>query len=181
MMIIIVIINSSSSNSNGDSNSNSNSTTTTTPPDQHVSTYVMPYIPIHSMSRDKYIYIYIYIYIHTHMYVYTYVYIHMCMCVYIYIYIYINAHRQSTPQKPSWISSGISQWSFSGIFQRIVTCQLHVPKDCRFPSAFSLELSNGLWHFPMEYYFCDFWFVIFCPECLTPPTARRNEHQSGNR
>ena len=34
------------------------------------------------------------------------------------------ARRKSTPQKSSWISSGIFQWIVSGIFQHHFTCQL---------------------------------------------------------
>ena len=61
---------------------------------------------------------------------------------------------------PRWGSdpgapSGIFQWLFSGIFQRLVTFPVDFhrkcPKDCR-------------WYFPMEFHFCDFWCVIFCPE-----------------
>ena len=54
---------------------------------------------------------------------------------------------------------------FSGIFQRMFTFQLYVPKDC--------QLSRGCywkcpmdcqWHFPMECHFYDFWCVICCLE-----------------
>ena len=53
------------------------------------------------------------------------------------------AHQKSTPQRSSWISSGIFQWTFRGIFQRNFTCQRYFPKDCHFLSGFLLELSSG--------------------------------------
>ena len=130
MMIIIVIINSSSSNSNGDSNSNSNSTTTTTPPDQHVSTYVMPYIPIHSMSRDKYIYIYIYIYTHTYVCIHICIHTHVYVCIYIYIYIY-----KCTPSINTSETIVDFQWHFP------VEFQWHFPTNCHLSVACSKGLS----------------------------------------
>ena len=33
------------------------------------------------------------------------------------------------------------------------------------------------WHFPMEFHFCDFWCVIFCPEILTPDSDHKNSLQ----
>ena len=27
------------------------------------------------------------------------------------------------------------------------------------------------WHFPMDFHLCDFWCVIFCPECRAPRAA----------
>ena len=75
------------------------------------------------------------------------------------------AHRKSTPQKSSWIFSGLFQWMFSsfsngmslfsGMFQRIVTCSVDVYWDC--PMDFQR-------HFPMDFNFVDFWCVIFCPD-----------------
>ena len=53
-------------------------------------------------------------------------------------------HQKSTPQKPSWIFSGIFRWTFSGIFQWVFTCQRYFPKDCHFPSGSLLEMSNGV-------------------------------------
>ena len=51
----------------------------------------------------------------------------------------IIAHQKSTPQKSSWIFSGIFQWisvaSPNG-FQR------YSPKDCHSPSGLSLDASN---------------------------------------
>ena len=107
-----------------------------------------------TVGNDLQRHIHIYIYTCTCVYIYIYIYIlstymYMYMCVYIYIYIYIYtyiqhiAHQKSTPQKSSWIFSGIFQWIFSGTFQRNFTCQWYIPKDCHFSSGFPLELSNG--------------------------------------
>ena len=117
--------------------------------------------------------VYIYIYIHTRISLYVYV------CVYIYIYIYILtskqhstpptkgqhvAHQKSTPQKSSWISSGISNGfpvvfsntisHFRSISQRIVTC----PVDFywNFPMDFQ-------WYVPTAFHVCDIWCVISAP------------------
>ena len=55
-----------------------------------------------------------------------------------------TACGKSTPQKSSWIVSGVFEWTFSGIFKRNFTCQWYVPKDCHLSSGLSLELSDGL-------------------------------------
>ena len=79
------------------------------------------------------------------------------------------AHRKSTPQKSSCICSGIFQWMFSVIFQETITCQLYVPKDSFLPVDFHWNCPMDVqWHFPLEFHFCDFWCVIFCPEDRSP-------------
>ena len=55
----------------------------------------------------------------------------------------------------------LAQRIASGMFQRIVTDQRYVSKDCHLSSGFVLETSNG---FSVVFSFCDFWCVIFCPE-----------------
>ena len=112
-----------------------------------------------------YAYIYIYIYIHTHIHVYVYV------CIYIYIYTYRTNNAASSPMTCTTLAiglriikceypllhtrnrhlrehrgffSGISQWMFSGIFQRIVTCQQYCPTDCHLSSGCSLASPSGL-------------------------------------
>ena len=68
-----------------------------------------------------------------------YIYIYICfICLFSYLYAYKVAHLKSTPQKSSKLVSGISQWIFSGIFQRNFTFQWYVPKDCHFPCGLSL-------------------------------------------
>ena len=94
-----------------------------------------------------YIYIYIYTYIHTH--------IHTCIDTSL-----LRrsspwgrkgpniAGQKSTPQKSSWMLSGIIQWIFSGgfqwivseMFQRNFTVQLHVPKYCHLSSGLCIYI-----------------------------------------
>ena len=81
-------------------------------------------------------------------------------------------HQKSTPQKSSWIVSGIFEWTSSGIFPWHFTCKLHLSKDCHFPSGFVLNMFNGLSvDFPLELHFCELWCVIFCPERFPAPKA----------
>ena len=49
-----------------------------------------------------------------------------------------------TPQRSSRIFSGIFQWMFSGVLQRIFNVQRHVPKDFHLSSGSMLELFNGV-------------------------------------
>ena len=42
------------------------------------------------------------------------------------------AHQKSTPQKSSWIFSGVFQWMFSGIFQHYFTCLWSCPTELHF-------------------------------------------------
>ena len=66
----------------------------------------------------------------------------------------IVAHQKSTPQKSSWIFSGIFQRMFSGIFQRIFNCHWYVPKDCHFSSGFH-------WNCPMDFNGMFQWNLTF--------------------
>ena len=77
------------------------------------------------------------------------------------------ARQKLTPQKSSWMFSGISQQisvslsngnsNVCGISQRIVTCPVDFYWKCPMVSQ---------WHFPMEFHVCGFWCVTFCPEDL---------------
>ena len=63
----------------------------------------------------------------------------------------LRTRNQHLSQKSSWISSGISQWIFSGIFKRDFTFHLHIPTEC---------------------HSSDFWCVIISPEPPPPPRSR---------
>ena len=116
-----------------------------------------------------YIYIYIYIYIHTY--------------IYIYIYIYCRGKRLHTRNRhlrnhrgfPVAFSNGFSV-TFSngfslcsGMFQRIVTFPVDLYRKC----------SMDLQHFPLDFHFCEFWCIIFCPEPVHPGHLARVHADGG--
>ena len=72
--------------------------------------------------------------------------------------------RKSTPQKSSPIFSGMFQWTFGGVFKRILTCRRYFPKDCHLSSGCLLNAPMDFqWHFPTGFRSCDLWCVIFAP------------------
>ena len=71
---------------------------------------------------------------------------------------------------------------FSDMFQHVSTCHRYFqrivtfPVDCYWKCLMEFHL-----HFPIEFHFCDFWRVIFCPDCAAripfyPPADERIRH-----
>ena len=50
----------------------------------------------------------------------------------------------------------------------IVDFQWHVPMDFQWNYPTDVQ-----WRFPMEFRFCDFWCVMYCPDCHARPVATR--------
>ena len=66
-------------------------------------------------------------------------------------------HRGFSVALSQWTFSGMFRhnFTFSSIFQRIVTFPAYVHWNCPI---------NCQWNCPMDFHFCDFWCVICCPE-----------------